>query len=108
MKPEDRSLLESGKFDRDAWAALWDRLPERMRKKTAEFVLHKLHAVESGGQFSTRFSYQRGSEPPDPRSRIYQDKPGDVVTCEARFEFGYGENRRYPQLDKPLPPRPES
>jgi hypothetical protein len=89
LKPEDRVLLKSGKFDREAWAALSDRLPESMRRKTVEFVLHKLHAIESGGRSSTMFTYETSAERAESGAPIYEDdQPGDVVTFQATFQFG--------------------
>jgi hypothetical protein len=89
MKREDRAQLETEGFDRDSWAALWDRLPEKMRRRTIEFVLHKLHAIESGGRFSTVFSYETAAAREDSDGPIYHDdQPGDVITFQATFQFG--------------------
>ena len=89
MNAEDRKQLKSGGFDRDAWAALWDRLPERTRRSTVEFVLHKLHAIESGGRWSMSWSYETNEqreEPVAPNSE--DDQPGDVITFKGSLQVG--------------------
>lgn len=58
MNAKDRKRLNTGEFDKEAWAELWDRLPQRARRSTLEFILHKLHAIESGGQWSMSWYYE--------------------------------------------------
>jgi len=89
MKAEDKELLESGRFDRVAWAALWDRLPDRMRRSTAEFVLQKLHAIESNGQFSMQWTYETSEEREASGGTIFEhDQPGDVVSFHGSLQIG--------------------
>lgn len=102
MRPADRALLKSGSFDREAWAALWDRLPKTSKKTAAVFVLHLLHVHESGGDASISFDYVTSAEreesdpepvdlplvPTFPIPDCHEDQPGDVVTMEGRFHFG--------------------
>jgi hypothetical protein len=99
MKAEDRIHLKSGSFDREAWAALWDRLPtDRLRQNTAEFVLHKLHAIESGGHWKMTWIYVTSTEredaaellpssndPPSP----HVDQPDDVITFNGSLTIGH-------------------
>ena len=89
MKPEDRALLNSGRFDREAWTAMWDRLPARMRRSTASIVLQKLHAIESGGEWSFRML----NESADARSgagglEFDEDQPGDVIIFSGSLRIG--------------------
>jgi hypothetical protein len=81
MKAEDRLSLSDGTFDRDAWAALWDRLPERMRRGAAEFVLQKLHALESGGDWRIAWHYESTEHREESDAPTFEfDQPGDVIT----------------------------
>jgi hypothetical protein len=88
MNAVDRKRLESGGFDREAWAALWDRLPERMRRGTAEFVLQKLHAVESGGRWSMSWCYETRENREESDSPIEEDQSGDVITFKGSLQVG--------------------
>lgn len=89
MNAEDRKRLKSGGFDREAWAALWDRLPERLRRSTVEFVLQKLHAVESGGRWSFSWHYETSEQREESGAPIFEDdQPGDVITCKGSLQIG--------------------
>ena len=96
MSAEDRKRLKSGGFDREAWAALWDRLPERMRRSTLEFVLQKLHAVESGGRWSFSWHYETSEQREESGAPVFEDdQPGDVITCKGSLQIG---NQRSSQV----------
>ena len=89
MHPQDRKRVKSGGFDREAWAALWDRLPERARCSTVEIVLHKLHAIESGGRWSMSWHYQSSEEREESGAPIFEDdQPGDVITFKGSLQIG--------------------
>lgn len=84
MNAEDRRRLSAGEFDREAWAGLWDRLPQRARRSTLEFVLHKLHAFESGGQWSMSWHYESSEQREESGGPIFKDdQPGDVITFKG-------------------------
>jgi hypothetical protein len=90
MKAEDRARLDSGGFDREAWAGLWDRLPARMRRGVLQYVLHELHAIESSGAFSIRWHYETSAEREEAGGPIYEsDQPGDVITFSGQVRIGY-------------------
>ncbi len=68
---------------------MWDRLPERMRRRTAEIILQKLHAIESGGQWS----FQMLCETADAREKaggpeFDEDQPGDIITFSGSLRIG--------------------
>lgn len=89
MKAEDKEFLKSGQFDQEAWTALWGRLPERTRRSTAEFVLQKLHAIESGGRFSMTWTYETSEEREESGGPIYEnDQPGDVISFRGSLQIG--------------------
>jgi hypothetical protein len=89
MKAEDRLRLRSGSFDREAWAQLWDRLPERARRGAAEFVLQKLHALESSGQWSISWHYETNEEREESGAPIFEfDQPNDVITFKGSLRIG--------------------
>jgi hypothetical protein len=90
LKPEDHAHLKSGKFDREAWAELWDRLPEKARSSVLQFVLHELHAIESGGMFSIRWNFETSEQREETGAQVYEnDQPGDVITFCGRVRIGY-------------------
>jgi hypothetical protein len=88
MKPHDAILLRSGTFDRDDWASLWDRLPERARRSAAQVILQELHAIESGGRWKITWEYESNirRESDDPVFEF--DQPGDVITFEGSVHIG--------------------
>lgn len=89
MKAEDRIRLKSGTFDREAWAVLWDRLPERARRAAAEFVLQKLHALESSGRWSISWHYETNEEREESGAPIFEyDQPGDVISFKGSLQIG--------------------
>jgi hypothetical protein len=89
MNAEDRARLKAANFDREAWATLWDRLPERARRSTLEFVLHKLHAIESSGRFSMSWHYETNEEREESGSPIFDDdQPGDIITFKGSLQIG--------------------
>ena len=91
MNAEDRKRLKSGGFDREAWAELWDRLPERARRSTVEFVLQKLHAIESGGRWSMSWHYETVEQREESKAPIVEDdEPGDVITFKGSLQVGNG------------------
>lgn len=91
MQAEDRIRLKSGTFDREAWVALWDRLPERMRRSAAEFVLQKLHATESRGRWSFSWHYETNEEREESGAPIFEfDQAGDVITFKGSLQIGSG------------------
>ncbi|MDB5386190.1 MAG: hypothetical protein JWM11_1836 [Planctomycetaceae bacterium] len=90
MKADDQARLESGEFSHEDWNALWDRIPEKMRKGTVEFVLHKLHAIESSGRYQIRWEYVTSTEREETGAPIFDhDQPGDVITFGGLVQFGY-------------------
>jgi len=89
MKAEDRIRLKSGTFDREAWAALWDRLPDQMRRGAAEFVLQKLHALESSGRWSFAWHYETNEDREESGAPIFEfDQAGDVITFKGSLQIG--------------------
>ncbi len=100
MKAEDKIRLKSGTFDREAWAGLWDRLPERSRRSAAQFVLEKLHALESGGRWSNSWHYETSEEREESGAPIFEfDQPGDVITFKGSLQIGRaGETMTDPEF----------
>jgi hypothetical protein len=96
MKAEDKLSLSDGTLDRDAWAALWNRLPERMRRGAAEFVLQKLHALESGGDWRIAWHYESTEHREESDAPTFEfDQPGDVITFKGSLQIGsVGEEAR--------------
>lgn len=89
MNAVDRNRLKSGGFDREGWAELWDRLPERMRFSTLQFVLQELHAIESSGQFSMTWEYKTSQERELSGAPLFEDdQPGDVITFKGALHIG--------------------
>ncbi len=89
MKAEDRIRLKSGTFDREAWAGLWDRLPEQARRGAAEFVLQKLHAFESSGRWSISWHYETNEEREESGAPTFEyDQRGDVITFKGLLQIG--------------------
>jgi hypothetical protein len=92
MNAEDKARLASG-FDREAWATLWDRLPERMRRGVLRFILHLLHAVESRGAYSIRWHYVTAEEREEANEPIQEadeaDQPGDLIKLTGEFRIGF-------------------
>lgn len=88
MKREDRIQLENG-FKREDWIALWDRLPERARKSTVLFVLQKLHAIESQGNWSASWHYVTNEEREESDGPMFDDdQPGDIITFKGSMTVG--------------------
>jgi hypothetical protein len=89
MTAEDQACLKRREFDREAWAELWDSLPERLRRSALTFVLNELHAIESGGTFSVAWHYETSEQREESGAPIYDtDQPGDVVTFKGRIQYG--------------------
>jgi hypothetical protein len=89
MNAADRNLLKSGDFDRETWTALWDRLPERARRSTLEFVLQKLHAMESSGRWSMSWHCETSAGREESGAPIFEnDQPGDVITFKGSLQIG--------------------
>jgi hypothetical protein len=89
MQAHDRKRLTAGDFDRKAWGELWDRLPERARRRTVEFVLQKLHAIESGGRWSMSWHYVSSEEREASGEPTFEDdQPGDVITFKGSLQIG--------------------
>ncbi len=60
-----------------------------MRHSTAEFVLQKLHAIESNGQFSMQWTYETAEEREASSSPIFEnEQPGDVVRFHGSLQIG--------------------
>jgi hypothetical protein len=91
MKAEDSIRFKSDAFDREAWAELWDRLPERGRRGAVRFVLQQLHALESGGNWQITWHYDTNVEREDSGAPIFAyDQPGDVITFKGSLRIGKG------------------
>jgi hypothetical protein len=89
MLAEDKIRLKSGTIDREAWAGLWDRLPERARRGAVEFVLEQLHAWESSGQWSIAWHYKTNEERGESGAPTFEfDQPGDIITFEGSLRVG--------------------
>jgi ABC-type transporter Mla MlaB component len=90
MTAEERALVKDGDFDREAWVALWDRLPERVARKAAvTFVLQQLHAIETGGRFSIQWSYETAAKREESDGTVYDgDQPGDLITFKGTVQIG--------------------
>lgn len=89
MKAEDRIRLESGTFDREAWAELWDRLPDRSRRGAAKFVLHQLHAIESSGQWRISWHYETNEVRENSGAPIFEfDQAFDVISFKGSLQIG--------------------
>lgn len=89
MKAEDKIRLDSASFDRESWAALWDRLPERLRKSTLQFVLERLHANESGGNWRMTWTYETGAKQEDSGAPIFEfTQFADVITFKGSMQVG--------------------
>jgi hypothetical protein len=61
-----------------------------MRRSTLEFVLQKLHAVESNGRFSMAWAFETSEKREESGEPIYEDdQPGDVITFKGVVQIGY-------------------
>lgn len=64
-------------------------MPERARKSTVQFVLQKLHVLESGGLWSMSWHYQTNEEREESDGPVLEDEqPGDVVTFKGSLTIG--------------------
>jgi hypothetical protein len=60
-----------------------------MRHGAAEFVLQKLHALESSGRWSIAWHYETNEEREESGAPIFEfDQPGDVITFKGSLQIG--------------------
>lgn len=99
MRPEDYARVDNRDFDREYWAALWDRLPSWARKGVLTYALQYLHAIETSGAFSVAWDYEDREEGrPTGMWPEQGDLPGDVIKFKGEVRIGHGEAG---QIDEP-------
>lgn len=54
-----------------------------------EFVLQKLHAIESGGRFSMSWHYDTNAEHEESGGPVFEDdQPDDIITFDGSLQIG--------------------